>query len=168
MPKPNDKVRLHKKRAPIRGTAGVIATNANALAKPPSLPAHLTLRAKDVPFWDDILRARSIEEWGRVELVLAWQLAQIQGDILTGRQLVERGDRKELELAGFPSVRSAAATVGTLIAQQLTLMRSLMMVGTVVGDPINQVPRRIAEREAEQTINKLKGSAEENESLLAL
>ena len=100
-------------------------------------------------------------------MVLAWQLAQIQGDIKTGRALVERGNRSELEKAGFPSVRAASSQVGTLIAQQLGLMRALVMVGTVVGDPALAVPRRAAEREAEQAIKKIKGRAEDA-SLLAL
>lgn len=84
-----------------------------------------------------------------------------------GRALVESGDRKKMEGAGFPSVRAASAHVGTLIAQQLGLMRALVIVGTVVGDPALAVPRRLAEREAEQTIKKIK-SKTGDESLLAL
>lgn len=156
-----------KRTARSDSVAGALAANANALVQPPALPAHLTLRAQDVPFWDDILRARAVDEWGRVELVLAWQLAQVQGDIKMGRALVESGDRKKMEGAGFPSVRAASAHVGTLIAQQLGLMRALVIVGTVVGDPALAVPRRLAEREAEQTIKKIK-SKTGDESLLAL
>lgn len=156
-----------RRTARVDSVAGALAANANALIRPPDLPTHLTLREQDVPFWDDILRARAVDEWGRVELVLAWQLAQIQGDIKTGRALVESGNRKKMEDAGFPSVRAASAHVGGLIAQQLGLMRSLVMVGTVVGDPALQVPRRKAEREAEQTIKKIRGSSSTEESLLA-
>ena len=152
------------------------ASNVFATSEGPLLPAHLSLRKDDRPFWDAIIRARARDEWGRVELVLAWQLAQTQGDIKTIRNSIERGDRDELDESGFPSVRAAAAYVGTLIAQQLTLMRALQMVGTVVGDPVDQIPRRKAEREAEQTINKLKAKSKvtdkeagaEEDPLLAL
>ena len=142
----------------------------------PALPDHLTLRKEDRPFWDAIMRARSKDEWGRVELVLAWQLSQIQGDIKTIRADIDKGDREALEEGGFPSVRAAASYVGTLISQQLNLMRALQMVGTVVGDPVDQIPRRKAEREAEQTISKLKAKSKvtdksagaEEDPLLAL
>jgi hypothetical protein len=132
----------------------------------PDLPAHLSLRKEDLPFWNAILRARSWDEWGQIELVLAWQLAQIQGDIKTVRALIEKGDRKKLDDAGYPSVRAASVNVSSLITQQLTLMRSLVMVGTVVGDPALAVPRRQAEREAEQTINAVRSKP--TKSLLAL
>lgn len=148
-----------KRRPKVTSPLGSVHVLENVALGPPKAPGHLTLRPQDKPFWEDILRARARDEWGRVELVLAAQLARCQADIEASSKLVASGDREAMEEAGFPSVRSVNSNIGTLTARQLSLMRALQIVGTVIGDPVEQMPRRKAEREAEQTIARLKGPA---------
>jgi len=132
---------------------------ADAAAALPSVPDHIKLRACERPFWDAIIRARNRDEWGRVELVLAAQLSGIQADVEEGRRLVASGDRERMEELGYPSVKAVRANIGALLQQQVMLMRALRIVGNVAGDPGQELPRRKAEREAEQTIARLKQGA---------
>lgn len=165
--------RAGSKQRPPRGSntvAGAALALQNALVAAPECPEHLSLRPQDKPFWDSIMRARSLEEWAQQELVLAHQLARCQADIASGFELCDSGDRLLMEEHGFPSVHAVNQNIGSLVTRQLTLMRALQMVGAMVGDlAADKVPRRKAEREAEQTIRRLRGSAGEGEqSLLAL
>lgn len=160
------------KRVRADNAQGANAAHEAALLGPPRVPDHIKLRPCDQPFWDAIVRARARDEWGRVELVLAAQLAGVQADMENMKQLAQSGDRAAMEEAGFPSIRAIRMTNGALLAQQISLMRALRMIGTVVGDPDDEVPRRRAEREAERTIKSLqeagKPENEEEPPLLAL
>ena len=159
------------RRALVDSAEGAAQTHLNVAAGPPKLPAHLELTKEAMVFWDDIMRARAYDEWGRIELVLAWQLAWVQCDIKEQRALVASGDRERLENAGFPSVRAASMNIGILMQQQLKLMAALRITGAVAGDPpaVFELPRRKAEREAEQTTNRLRLDTPSNvRPLLAL
>ena len=157
--KPNKARIVGPKRVRTDNAAGATKAMADAASALPSVPAHIKLRACERPFWDAIIRARSRDEWGRVELVLAAQLAGIQADVEEGRRLVASGDRDKMEEQGYPSVKAVRANIGALLQQQVMLMRALRIVGNVAGDPGQELPRRQAEREAEQTIARLKHGA---------
>jgi len=149
--------KVHARRRPPTDTVvGLAKTHDNAFTGHPEPPSDLKMRPQDRTFWNRIMRARAYDEWGQVELVVAHQLCRIQADIVTMFAMVDRGDREEMDEAGFPSVRAVNQNIGTLQSQQLNLMRALRMCGTVVGDPMAEIPRRKAEREAEQTIGRLK------------
>ena len=147
------------KRLRVDNASGATKAHQAASTAPPPIPPHIHLRPQEIPFWNDILRARALDEWGRIELVLAAQLARTQAEIEEGARLIHSGDREQMETKGYPSVRAVRSNISTLLMQQINLMRSLRIVGNVVGDPTQEIPRRKAEREAEQTINRLKQGA---------
>ena len=155
---------MSRQRTPSHTAANATMLMANAISAPPEPRPHTHLRPQDRPFWDDIMRARSRDEWGRTELTLAAQLARVQADIFAGAALVDSGDRVAMADAGFPSIKTVQINNTILLGQQMTLMRALKIVGGVVGDPEMEAPRRQAEREAEHTINRAKV---EGEGLLA-
>ena len=107
----------HTKRTRVDNAEGAAAAFADAAAKPIDPPDHITLTKEQRPFWDAILRARARDEWGRVELVLAAQLAGVQADIESDRALLASGDREAMEERGYPSVKAVRAAMGVLIGQ---------------------------------------------------
>ena len=101
-------------------------------------PAHLSLRPRDVPFWDAIIHARAYGEWGRVELALAQQLARVQADIEERHNLVDGGSRVQMRKRGFPSVRSVNADLGVLIFRELNLLKALQSAGIGLAAGVTQ------------------------------
>lgn len=52
----------------------------------PTVPAHVTLRSQDKPFWVGVVSTRARGDWSPTDLVLAAQLARCQCDIETEQQ----------------------------------------------------------------------------------
>jgi len=140
------------------------------IATPLRPPAHVALRPQDEPFWDDIIRARAREEWGKIELTWAVQLARVMADIEARQRDVDSQPSVVETGKGTPIANPIANTLNTLVARQFTLARALKIVGGVVGDTIMQLPQRKAEREAENTLKRIQANYDSDgeESLLML
>lgn len=129
---------------------------------PPPVPAHVTLRPADLPFWDGVVRARARDEWTAADLVVAAQLARCQRDIevesstLDGEGTVVKNDRGTL--VANPRV----SVLEQLARREMALMRSLRMAGRVAGDARDESGQRKAQRQAEKTLAEI-----EDEELLA-
>lgn len=76
------KMKQKQKRIRASDTAsGAIAAMLDASLAMPDVPKHVRLREGDLPFWNDVLRARARSEWSDADLVVAAQLARCMADI---------------------------------------------------------------------------------------
>lgn len=125
-------------------------------AKPlPGVPAHVRLRAGDLPFWDGILRARARDEWTEPDLVVAAQLARCQADIEREQQTLE-GESTVIENARGTSVMNPRVSVLEQLARrEMALLRTLRMGGRVAGDSRDEATRRKIQRQAESLRDEL-------------
>lgn len=153
--------------------AGKLQAVQNVGVSPIECPPHLSLREVDKPFWPGIIKARSREEWDDGQLVMAWELCRCMGNIKQLTREIDVADMETLRNKGYPSIRSAEQHKNALIVQQITLMRSLLMIGMELAQ--DQVPKRRAEREAEATLQRVRSAqglpddgSSDSDSLLAL
>ena len=116
----------------------------------PSIPAHVILRKEDVPFWDGILRARAIDEWGECDLVVAAQLARCQRDVEVESQALDVESSVIENARGTPVMNPRVTVLQQLAQREMALMRTLRMGGRVAGDARDEAGRRAAQRKAER------------------
>ena len=152
-----------------RNKTGTISNSADAMVQalvdstkgPPAVPAHVSLRDGDGPFWDGIVCARGRDEWTAADLVVAAQLARCQRDIeieqvsLDGEGTVLRNER------GTMVANPRVAVLEQLARREMALMRSLRMGGYVKGEAPNESGRTKLQRQA----SKLRGELEDEELL---
>lgn len=145
-----------KKR--VRGTSPENAVKAmiSAANGPPAVPAHVTLRASDMPFWDGIVRARAYDEWTETELVVAAQLARCQNDIEQESQALQDEKSTIKNERGTQVVNPRVSVLEQLARREMALMRTLRMGGRVSGDARDDAFRRMAQRQAEKVRDELK------------
>jgi hypothetical protein len=116
-------------------------------------PLHVTLRKKDMPFWQAIVRARARDTWTDIDLTHAANLARTQADI----EQVQR----DLDLEGFTLVNDRGTTVQnpkfsileTLSRRAVLLSKSLQVhAHATVGESREQAVRNKSESEARRVI----------------
>lgn len=111
-------------------------------AKPlPTVPKHVTLLPRDLPFWDAIVKARTRAEWSDCDLILAAQLARCQSDI----------EREYAQLAVEGTIvgtrtNPRAQIVEILTKRQNAIMRQLRLAG---AGAVEMLPARKVQRESE-------------------
>lgn len=120
-------------------------------AKPlPDVPAHVRLRDQDLPFWDNIVRARARDEWSDADLIVGAQLARCMADIeAESIKLDSEGSVIENQ-RGTPVMNPRHAVLEQLARREMALMRSLQMTGSAKGDKRDVEKSRQLQRQAEK------------------
>lgn len=120
-------------------------------AKPlPDVPAHVRLRGQDLPFWDNIVRARARDEWSDADLIVGAQLARCMADIeAESIKLDSEGSVIENQ-RGTPVMNPRHAVLEQLARREMALMRSLQMTGSAKGDKRDVEKSRQLQRQAEK------------------
>ena len=114
-------------------------------------PAHVTLRARDKPFWFGVIAARAREEWTDADLVVASQLARCQSDIEAERLALDLETTVVLNDRGTMCVNPRVSVLQQFAQREMALMRTLRMGGRVAGDARDEAGRRKLERNVKQT-----------------
>lgn len=129
-----------------------------AAASPlPQVPAHVTIRPGDEPFWDGIVRARAREEWNAPDLVIAAQLARCQRDIETESLSLDVEGSVIRNDKGTPIQNPRHGVLEQLARREMALMRSLSLSGVVAkGEKKQLVQARDIQRQADSVRNSLK------------
>lgn len=83
-------MKLTPRRARSDSAAAAIAATQAAALGPLPPPAHVTVPAAAMPFWNAIVTARPRGTWGDVDLASAANLARCQSNIETLEALIER------------------------------------------------------------------------------
>ena len=145
------------RRTPITTAASAARTMGLVLANAPiEPPPEVQLRhEQDRAFWRMIIRARSRDEWGLHDLVLAGQLARVMADIESEQKALDQESYVLQTDKGWPHGNPRAVGINTLSQRQLRLMTALRITGAIIGEVETLIPQRKAEREAEKTIKRL-------------
>jgi len=128
--------------------ASAVQAMLNAAKQTPQPPAHTPLRQGDEPFWEGIVRSRAVDEWTETDLVLASQLARCQRDIEVEQGLLYREGTTLVNERGTVVVNPRGSVLELYSRRQLSLMRSLKMVGVSTGDPRDLTKKRTLERQS--------------------
>lgn len=151
-PKPKS-APARKRKTKTDTTAGAIATAQAALAGVIKPPAHVTMRPTDMPFWNDIIRARAREMWTDIDLVMAANLARCLADVekLQGELDKEGPTVKNQKGTSIANPKFAAIT--QLTDRMMRLMRLLHVhPAATAGRSADEGNAMRAEREAEETL----------------
>ena len=77
-------------KQPRAHTAAAAIKAAEDAAKGPlPVPAHVSMRDGDMPFWLGVVASRARDEWSEADLVVAAQLARCQADIEAEQKAVD-------------------------------------------------------------------------------
>lgn len=104
------------------------------------------MRPGDLPFWQDIVRARSRDEWTEADLVAAGQMARCMADVEREQALLDVEGVIVENDRGAAAVNPRAALLDSLVKRQLAYGRALRLGGRAAGDARDQQGRRKAER----------------------
>lgn len=115
----------------------------------PDAPPHVRLRPEDGPFWLGIVRARARDEWTKVDLVVAAQLARCQRDIEVESERLESEGSVLTNDRGTPVMNPRHSVLEQLARREMALMRSLRMAGTSAGDQRDVTKARKLQQQAE-------------------
>lgn len=116
-------------------TSALIGAMVNAGSELPEIPGHVKLRERDLPFWREILRTRTREEWLPGDLPVAAQLARCQSDIENESEALEVEGSVIANPRGTPVMNPRHSVLQQLAQREMALMRCLAMSGTVArGD----------------------------------
>lgn len=113
---------------------GAVNAMLDAALPLPSVPAYVTLRAQDKPFWAGVMATRARGDWSPTDLVLAAQLARCQCDIETEQQALY------MEGTVIPNDRGTRVTnprfraLNELKQSQLATVRALALNATAKAD----------------------------------
>ena len=128
----------------------------------PDVPAHVTLRSQDKPFWVGVVSTRARGDWSPTDLVLAAQLARCQSDIETEQQALYG------EGTVIPNERGTMVTnprfraLNELKQSQLATVRALALNATAKTDKRDIGNRNAVARAASRAREEV-----EDEGLLA-
>lgn len=113
-------------------------------------PPHVQISAGAMPYYRDILRARSRAEWNDFQLTVAAQLAECMAkQIEIEAELMVDG--LTIEGVHGPKPHPLVAILERMASRQQSLARSLQMVGRVaLGDPRANTKQRELEEKARQ------------------
>jgi len=112
-------------------TEGIAQAFIEAAKGLPNIPAHISLRKKDIPFWEAVVANKSRDEWTEVQLVAAAQLARTQCDIHEWSLELER--QPAVIVSGPHDTPKANPLIGMIEAatrRQLSLFRALGIANT--------------------------------------
>ena len=121
----------------------------------PPVPAHVSLRECDKPFWLGVLRARARDEWSDADLVVAAQLARCQADIDRECLALDAEDTVVINDRGTRVVNARVSVLEQFARREMALMRCLRMGGKAAGDSREEAGRRKITREVERINNEL-------------
>jgi hypothetical protein len=122
------------------------------------VPAHVTLREGDHPFWTGVLCARARDEWTDTDLVVAAQLARCQRDIESQQVWLDEEGAVIPNDRGTMVMNPRVSVMEQLARREMALMRTLQMGGRVAGDARDKAPGR----KIEQQSRKLRKELEED------
>ena len=123
---------------------GAVSALQEAMRPLPSVPAHVKLRAVDLPFWVDILRARAREEWTALDLILAAQLARCQADIEIEQQFIYGEGSIMVNDRGTSVTNPRLRALNELKQSQLATVKALALNATAKADPRDIAKKRQA------------------------
>lgn len=105
-------------------TAALAAAQAASLG-PIKPPAHIRLRAIDIPYWNSIVNARAANTWTDIDLAHAANLAHAQADIARIQEEME--DEKDIitNAKGTKVVNPKHALLNTLSVRSMALSAKL-------------------------------------------
>lgn len=144
-----------RKRTRATSAENAVKAMVDVAKGPPPIPAHVTLRDGDLPFWNGILRARARDEWSDAELVVAAQLARCQADIEKEQLALEQEDSVVKNDRGTRVVNARVTVLQQYAQREMALMRTLRMGGRVAGDSRDEAGRRGLQRQAEKIRDEL-------------
>ncbi len=147
-------------------TAAAIAQAQAAQAGVIKPPAHVAMRAGDMPFWNDIIRARAREMWTDIDLVMAANLARCLADVekLNGELDKEGPTVKNQKGTSIANPKFLAIT--QLTDRMMRLMRLLHVhPAATAGRAADEGNAMRAERAAEETLANDGLSAEDSDLL---
>jgi hypothetical protein len=122
-------------------------------------PVSYPLRENELPFFHDVLRARSRDDWREVDLQLAAQLARCMADIRREEEKLQGEDSVQMLDNGKLVENPRMGVIARYKGIQGSLMRTLQLGGRVAVDPRNL--HKAAELEKQQ--RKLRGEIVEDE-----
>lgn len=152
-----------KKARKADTAAGAVQAMLNAAAPALMPPDHCRMRDEDMPFWRAIVDARARDEWTPANLVIAAQLARCQFDIEDQQVLLYQEGHVIANERGTQIANPRHSVLEKLCSRELSLMRSLAMVGTDAGRPRDLVGKRNLERQSRG----VRGEVEQEDPLLA-
>jgi hypothetical protein len=145
------KTAFFRNKIMARGTAtttAIIQAMKDAAEPLPKCPAHVNLRAKDLPFYEGIVRARPRSEWIANDLVVAAQLARCQASIEEETEKLEGEGSVITNFRGSPVMNPRHSILEGLARREMALMRTLRLGGLPpkMADTANA---RLLQRQAE-------------------
>ncbi len=143
------------KKKPSNSASAAIDAALNAAKPLPELPKHVNLRPGDLPFWENILRARARDEWTDVDLVVAAQLARCQYDIETESITLDAEGSVVDNQRGTKVMNPRHAVLEQLARREMAIMRSLRLTGSSTGDTRDLEKARKLQRQAEAARNEV-------------
>jgi hypothetical protein len=124
--------------------SGAVELLKDAMKPMPSIPKHINLRDCDLPFWNDIIRARAREEWTDLDLVLAGQLARCQADIEIEQEKIYVEGSIQVNDRGTSVTNPRLRALNELKQAQLSTVKALALNATAKADPRDIAKKRQA------------------------
>lgn len=122
-------------------------------------PASYPLKDYEMPFFTDILHARSRDDWRDVDIHLAAQLARCMSDIQREETRLQEEDTVQILASGKMEENPRIKVIGRYKTIQGAIMRTLQIGGRVAIDPRNMQKAADLEKQA----RKLRGEIVEDE-----
>lgn len=118
-------MKINDKRQRSDSPAAAVAASQSAALGPLEPPAHVTLRAADLPFWNAIVTARARDTWTESDLAIAATLSRCQSDIERLQAEVDQEGFTILNGKGVPMVNPKHKLLETMSRRAVALSRVL-------------------------------------------
>jgi len=139
---------MARKRPPAGTVAAAVDAAQQIAAGYPEPPKSVEMREQDRPFWEAVLRARLPQEWARIDLVHAAQLARTMSDIEENRALLlVEGDMVSNAKNGSTKLNPRHALLEVLSRRSMSLTRILQLHAVVKFGQASKVAGSKAEAE---------------------
>lgn len=152
---------MKQKRARSDSAKAAINAALSAASPLPDCPPHVKLRDHDRPFFENVLRVRTRDEWTETDLIVAGQLARCMSDIERESAWLEEEGSVIRNDKGTQIMNPRNSVLEQLARREMALMRTLKISGASTGDTRDLQKGRKLQREAE------KARAEVADDLLA-
>ena len=152
---------MKPKRARSDSAKAAINAALGAASPLPDCPPHVKLRDHDRPFFENVLRVRTRDEWTETDLIVAGQLARCMSDIERESAWLEEEGSVIKNDKGTQIMNPRNSVLEQLARREMALMRTLKISGASTGDTRDLQKGRKLQREAE------KARAEVADDLLA-
>lgn len=123
--------------------AAVAAAQAASLG-PLRPPAHIRLRAIDIPFWNCIVQARAASTWTDIDLAHAANLAHAQADICRIQEEMEDETDIVFNAKGTAVVNPKHALLNTLSVRSMALSAKLHVHANATVGKSEDAPKKLA------------------------